>query len=148
MAIIQRQGGVRTAILKSASTANLLRTLRQHVDENATIMTDDWRGYQHVDGYFFGGHQKVKHSKREYARGSAHINTAESFFALLKRGIHGSFHHVSKKHLPRYLDEFSFRWEHRGVDDQQRTVAALRLAEGRRLRYRSLVHDEQEAQTA
>ena len=54
-----------------------------------------------------GGHHRVDHDAGEYARGEAHVNTAESFFALLKRGIVGSFHHISPEHLHRYCDEFS-----------------------------------------
>jgi hypothetical protein len=64
---------------------------------------------------------------------TAHSNTVESSFSLLKRGIMGSFHHISKKHLPLYLAEFDFRWNHRGITDGERTVAALRKADGRRL---------------
>jgi hypothetical protein len=64
-----------------------------------------------------------------------HTNTAESFFALLKRGHFGTFHQLSKKHLSRYCDEFAFRWNHRKVSDGERTTAAIRGAEGKRLRY-------------
>jgi len=63
-------------------------------------------------------------------------NTAESFFALLKRGHYGIFHQLSKKHLHRYTTEFGFRWNHRGVTDGERMVAAIKGAEGRRLMYR------------
>lgn len=66
-----------------------------------------------------------------------HVNTAEAFFALPKRGIHGTFHHVSKRHLGRYADESSFRWNHRKVKDGVRTVAALKATEGKRLVYRA-----------
>jgi hypothetical protein len=64
---------------------------------------------------------------------SVHCNTAESFFALLKRGLYGTFHHCGKQHLQRYCDEFSFRWDHRKATDHQRTEAALRAAPGKRL---------------
>jgi len=63
-------------------------------------------------------------------------NTAESFFALLKRGVHGTFHHISKTHLHRYCDEFSFRWDERKVTDGERAVSAIKGAEGKRLIYR------------
>jgi hypothetical protein len=78
----------------------------------------------------------VNHSQGEYARGDVNTNTAESFFALLKRGVHGTFHHISKTHLPRYCDEFSFRWDERKVTDGQRTVEAIKGAEGKRLMYK------------
>jgi hypothetical protein len=73
---------------------------------------------------------------REYARGENHINSCESYFALLKRGIVGAFHHVSKGHLQRYVDEFSFRWNTRDVDDATRTRVALQQGDGCRLTYR------------
>ncbi len=79
----------------------------------------------------------MAHGKGEYARGTAHVNTAESFFSLLKRGVYGTFHHVSKRHLHRYATEFEFRWNHRKVKDGVRTVAALRATEGKRLVYRA-----------
>ena len=63
-------------------------------------------------------------------------NTVESYFALLKRGIHGAFHHVSKIHLHRYCDEFSFRWNHRKIDDGERMVEAIKGGNGKRLMYR------------
>jgi hypothetical protein len=66
------------------------------------------------------------------------VNEAESFFALLKRGIVGSFHYVSPEHLERYCDEFSFRWSRRSVDDTARTAQAIKAGEGKRLTYRPL----------
>jgi hypothetical protein len=64
-------------------------------------------------------------------------NGVESSFALLKRGIVGTFHQISRRHLPKYLAEFDFRWNHRKVPDGERTVAALKKAEGKRLMYKS-----------
>lgn len=92
--------------------------------------------YRKIGTEFPGGHEVVKHSIGEYVRGDAYTNTVESYFALLKRGLHGTFHHVSPKHLERYCDEFSFRWSHRRESDGERTVAAIKSAEGRRLTYK------------
>jgi len=64
-----------------------------------------------------------------------YTNTAESYFALLKRALHGAFHWVSMKHLGRYCDEFAFRWNHRHATDGERTEAAIRGADGKRLTY-------------
>ena len=71
---------------------------------------------------------------------SINTNTAESFFALLKRGHYGVFHQLSKKHLHRYCSEFGFRWNHRKVSDGTRMVAAIKGAEGRRLMYLDPAH--------
>jgi len=102
------------------------------------IMTNESPAYHGLGFSFAGGHQTVTHSKGEYVRGEVHINTAESLFALLKRGVHGTFPHVSKHHLHRYCDEFGFRWDHRKVTDGERTVAAIRQTAGKRLTYRNV----------
>ena len=84
-------------------------------------------------------HEAVNHSIGEYVRGAAHTNTVESYFAILKRGIMGTYHHVSQQHLKRYLCEFDFRYNERialGVDDAERTRRAIKGGDGKRLTYR------------
>jgi hypothetical protein len=86
----------------------------------------------------------VNHSKKEYARTEAdgtvsHVNTAESFFSLIKRGVYGNFHHVSKEHVHRYCEEFGFRWNFRKQTDGERMEVAFEMAEGKRLTYRDAV---------
>jgi hypothetical protein len=71
-------------------------------------MTDELRLYRGPAAHF-ANHETVNHSQDEYVRGAAHVNTAEGFFSLLKRGIHGVYHHVGKQHLGQYLSEFDFR---------------------------------------
>jgi hypothetical protein len=81
----------------------------------------------------------VSHGRKEYARGDVTSNTVESSFAILKRGLHGTFHSVSEKHLQRYCNEFDFRWNTRqsqGWDDSMRADAALKGITGKRLTYR------------
>ena len=99
-------------------------------------MTDEHGGYVGIGREFEGGHKSVNHSKGEYARpDGTTTNTVESHFALLKRGVIGTFHRVSPKHLQRYCDEFDFRSNHRKSDEVQRTKEALRHIEGKRLTY-------------
>ncbi len=86
-------------------------------------------------------HETVNHGRKEYARGRVHTNTAEGWFALLKRGIMGAFHHVSEKHLDRYLDEFVFRYDRRNITDGERTAQALEGISGKRLMYKHLIQD-------
>jgi transposase-like protein len=125
-------------------TANALRkTLVGNISPDATLMTDQLQTYVTV-GRGFAEHHRVKHNEGQYAKVLpsgvvAHTNTAESFFALLKRGHYGTFHQLSKRHLHRYCDEFSFRWEYRKVSDGQRMVAAIEGAEGKRLMYKEPV---------
>ena len=99
-------------------------------------MTDEANAYKKV-GKEFDGHGSVNHSAGEYVRGVFyHVNSAESFFAILKRGVYGTFHAVSEQHLQRYVDEFAFKFNHRKVSDEVRTNAALKGIEGKRLVYR------------
>jgi hypothetical protein len=136
VALVEREGGRSIAKPTIDATAETLSPiLRASVDKSATLMTDAWRAYITV-GREFAGHERVDHGSGEYVRGEAHVNTAESFFALLKRGIVGSFHHVSPEHLFRYCDEFSFRWDYRSIKDSARTEIAIRQTKGKRLSYR------------
>lgn len=95
--------------------------------------------YTKVGRKFAGGHESVKHSLGEYVRGDVTTNTVEGVFSLLKRGVMGSFHSVSRKHLPNYLGEFEFRWNTRKVDDGERVARAIKVVEGKRLEYRESV---------
>ena len=137
--LVERDGSKRTRVLANVTASNLRRNLRESVDCSATIMTDESSRYHSIRHEFDGGHKSVDHSRHEYYRHSdgASTNTAESSFALIKRGMYGTFHHVSTKHLQRYCDEFDFRWEHRGTDDVSRTIEALKGADGKRLTYRT-----------
>ena len=83
-------------------------------------------------------HRAVKHSIREYVNGQAHTNGVESFWAMLKRGFHGTYHRMSPKHLQRYVNEFSGRHNIRPLDTIQQMRAIVRGLEGKRLRYREL----------
>lgn len=134
--LVERDGRKHSRVMARVTANNLRRNIDKLVeDKSGTLMTDENLLYVHVGRQFKGGHETVNHGKLEYARGDAHINTAESAHALIKRGIYGIFHHVSKKHLQRYLDEFDFRWNRREMDDIGRTLDALKMAEGKRLMY-------------
>ena len=98
-------------------------------------MTDEWQSYMSV-GREFTEHHKTAHREGEYVRGDVHTNTVEGYFANLKRGVNGIYHHVSRAHLDRYLSEFDFRYNSRHATDSERTTAALSGAEGKRLKYR------------
>lgn len=135
LALVERGGNVRVKVIDRATQKNLHRAALDNISPHAIIMTDEWPSYRGLK-YSFKGHGVIKHKEKVYAKGDIYTNTAESFFALLKRGIMGQFHHVSKKHLPRYCSEFSFRWNHRFAEDIERTKIALRQAEGKRLYYK------------
>jgi transposase-like protein len=143
MALIERDGNVRTRVISSVTQKNLRAALNAYVAKDAIINTDQHKAYPlAVSGY--RRHDTVNHSAYEYARknsdGSlACTNTAESFFSLLKRGVYGSFHHVSREHLGRYADEFAFRWNNRKLTDGQRMEVAIEQVTGKRLTYRQCV---------
>jgi transposase-like protein len=138
VAMVQREGSARATPTKSLSTRALLATVQKHVSTDAQLMTDEWKAYSGLDRVY-DGRESVKHASGEYVRGNVHTNTVESFFALLKRGIVGSYHHVSRKHLSRYCDEFSFRWSHRNITDAERTMTALQQTMGKRLPYKAVI---------
>lgn len=136
MVLVERDGKARATPVERLSADSLQGEIRDTVDRSARILTDEWAGYKGVGEDYEGGHAVVRHGQGEYVAGNVHTNTAESYFALFKRGIHGAFHHVSDKHLPLYCEEFSFRWGLRNATDGERTAAAIRGAAGKRLMYR------------
>jgi len=140
LALVERKGRVRAKPVETISAGELKTAIRENVTKESRIMTDELPSYRGIGKEFDGGHKVVRHSKGQYVRGKnhdIHVNGAESYFALLKRGIHGTFHHVSKKHLHRYCDEFNFRWDERKTTDGERAVAAIKGSEGKRLVYRA-----------
>ncbi len=140
--LVQRGGEARYQVLQDVTAGTLQNFVRQNVTVTSAVCTDEHLGYRNLRGKY--DHHAVKHSAKEYARPvsdtfTAHCNTAESCFSLLKRGIVGTFHKVSAHHLPLYCAEFSHRWTHRKASDGERTVSALKMAPGKRLYYRAMV---------
>ena len=113
--------------------------------ENGTIVNTDQSPVYHtilypITKHLGGRHDVVNHSKQQYTERNADgttsgVNCAESFFSLIKRGLLGTFHAVSKEHLHRYCDEFAFRWDTRKLNDGERVVEAVKRTEGKRLTY-------------
>ena len=135
--IAQRNGIVAAQTVEQVNKKTLDGILKSQVDPDATIMTDDWKGYKDLDVDFLH-HYSVNHSKKEYVRGRVHTNRIESFWALLKRGIFGIYHQVSKKHLDKYVDEFEFRFNSKDIDDNKRFALMLDSCSGR-LMYKNLI---------
>ena len=139
VSLVERDGQKRSFHVASVNGATLRPIMKGMIAKNARLMTDQAGVYEKI-GPEFKSHEVVNHSEKEYSRGDVTTNTAESSFALLKRGLIGTFHSVSEQHLQRYATEFDFRWNHRvalGVDDVQRTTAVLKGIEGKRLTYRA-----------
>jgi transposase-like protein len=139
-ALVERGGKVRATHVADVSAKTLRKTIAKHVDPKSTMNTDEALAYYHMRKEF-AAHGAVNHSAGEYVSkdGKVHIQTAEAFFAILKRGVMGSFHSVSEQHLQRYVDEFAFRWNARsalGVEDAERARMMVKGAVGKRLKYR------------
>ncbi len=135
VALIERGGELRAGKVKRLSAKKLKGIIRQHVDTSANINTDEFRSYRGLDNEY-KSHKTIRHGSGQYVNGTVHTNTLEGWFSLLKRGVNGTFHHVSEKHLDRYINEFVFRYNNRKVDDAMRSILAMKLTEGKRLTYR------------
>lgn len=137
VALVEKGGRARPKVVLDVTKATLHKHILINVEKSATIMTDEWKGYGGIGKHFEGGHKTVNHSAREYATPQGiSSNEVESYFANLKRGIYGVFHHVCSKHLQKYVDEFDFRWSNREVSDTERTFRAIAQSGGKRLTYR------------
>jgi transposase-like protein len=141
--MVQRDGDVRFQMLERITADNLSQFIAQNADLSCRIITDEYNLYRKVGRKFEGGHEYVKHSAGEYVRPGTdiHSNTVEGVFSLIRRGVIGTFHTVSKKHLPNYLNEFQFRWNTRKLDDGQRVARAIKQIDGKRLQYRESVEN-------
>lgn len=136
VALVQRGGCVKTKPVANVTGKTLKNIIRENVDYSATIITDENKSYIGIGKEFAGGHASVCHSAREYVRGDVHSNTVEGFFSIVKRGLNGIYHSVSKQHLHRYLSEFEFRYNNRELEDGERTLAAIKASENKRLMYK------------
>ena len=139
LSLVERGGKVRSRHVPSVNGKTLGDVMEAEIDKATYIMTDDAPVYSAVTRDF-AGHGTVNHSIEEYVRASFwHTNTVEGYFSILKRGIIGTYHHISAEHLHRYLAEFDFRYNQRtalGVDDAVRAARAIEGAGGKRLTYR------------
>jgi transposase-like protein len=135
MSLVERGGNIRSLVLDHR---NIRGALIEHMDERSRLVTDGAQSYKFVMPTP-AQHESVDHSKYEWARGDVHTNTAEGFFSIFKRGLVGTYQHMDKKHLNRYLAEFDFRQNNRaklGINDAARAEIALKGAVGKRLTYR------------
>ena len=135
LAMVQRKGKVRVKHMPQLRKKAVQKIMLENIDRSARLITDQWTFYVNI-GKPFSAHERVDHSMLEYVRGDVYTNTVEGFFSLIKRGIYGNFHSVSKKHLHRYLGEFAFRYNTRDLGDGERVVKAIKSANGKRLTYK------------
>ena len=109
--MVERKGKLVAKVVKSTAAAHLTPEMIKHIKEGATLYTDEWIGYKDMGVLY--NHLFVNHGEKEYVKNDIYTNTVEGFWSLLKRGIVGIYHFVSKKHLQKYVDEFVFRYNTR-----------------------------------
>lgn len=134
VALVERGGSVRSFHVARADAETVREILVRNVDRKSELSTDESRLYHGV-GREFAKHHRVHHSSGEYVRGKASTNTIEGFFSIFKRGMRGVYQHCAEKHLQRYLTEFDFRYNRRGVTDLVRAHEAMKGIDGKRLVY-------------
>lgn len=136
VSLLERGGRVRSFHIAKVTGPKLREVLVTNVSRDSWLMTDEHGGYKKV-GKEYVGHGTVSHSTGEYGRhGVFHTNTVENFFSIFKRGVIGTYHHLSEAHLHRYTVEFDFRYNTRNNSDAERAAIALAGMEGKRLTYR------------
>lgn len=139
VSLVERKGRKRS-VTSHISGKTLRAIVKEHVADNSVVVTDDHKGYRPLRRDPKLHHHSINHTQKEYARRlsekfTVHTNTVESSFSLLKRGVVGTFHHVSKQHLGLYIAEFDHRWNTKDGTDGARTVEGLKKMEGKRLTY-------------
>ena len=136
----ERGGRTKAGVIANTSTNTLHRAVHGHVEPGSTLHTDEHGGYLGLDGLFYT-HESINHGSGEYVRDGVHTNSIESVWAVMKRGLHGVYHHASPKHLDRYVSEFTFRLNDGDVARHtlDRIASLLFAANGKRLTYKALI---------
>jgi transposase-like protein len=117
MGMVERKGRVRANVVASSQGFVVTGQVHTHVLPGSSVFTDDWSGYDKLRHRYT--HHRINHSARIYVDGNVHTQTIEGFFSLVKNGIRGTYHSVSKRHLPTYLNEYVWRYNHRDDDAAQ-----------------------------
>jgi transposase-like protein len=142
MSLMDRHEGgsrVRSFHVDRVTLLNIKPILREHVEIGTNIQTDESAIYHFMHDEF-PSHDVITHKRKEYSRREdgrlITTNTVEGYFGLVKRGVYGVYHHVGRGYLQQYLNEFDFRYNHRKMNDSERTLRALKAIEGKRLTLR------------
>jgi transposase len=114
---VERGGRIRAQVIPNSRGKIVQGKVREFVLEDSTLFTDEYRGYDRLGGKY--RHHRINHSARIYVDGDVHTQTIEGFWGLVKNGLRGTYHAVSQKHLPTYLNEYVWRYNHRDDDAAQ-----------------------------
>ena len=132
-------GQVRTTVVQNTDKATLQGFVQSHTEPIATVYTDEAKAYEGIHR----DHDSVSHGAGEYARGDVHTNGIESHWSMFKRGIYGTYHHISPKHTGRYAAEFDGRHNRRPFDTIDQMGMMVATSDGKRLRYQDLIGPEE-----
>ncbi len=136
VALVERDGRARSFHVANVNAKDVRALVVTNIDRASALLTDESPIYVKM-GKEFSYHGSVNHSAKEYVRGVFHhTNTAENFFSIFKRGVIGTYHHMSEAHLGRYCAEFDLRYNTRDMNDAERANEILKGGIGRRLTYR------------
>jgi len=138
LGMVERGGNVKAFKIKTVSGEEVDVIIRKNVMPGSEIITDEYHSYDRIGSGLYL-HSSINHSRSEYVRGNVHTNTIEGEWALFKRGIYGIYHHISEKHLQRYLDEFVARCNTRKLREHERVNDFLGSVSGLRLTYKELI---------
>jgi transposase-like protein len=136
----ERGGRTKAMPIKNTTMETIQNAIHANIEVGSTLLTDEHAAYNDLDGLFFRQH-RVNHSAGEYVRGMASTNGIESVWAVLKRGLNGTFHHISVKHLGRYVDEFTFRLNEGNVKRHtlDRLNSFVDAVAGKRITYQEVI---------
>ena len=118
LGMLQRKGNVICRVVENTSRHQITPNILKFVKPTAILYTDEWQGYSEVSKIY--SHYSVDHGKKQYVDGNVYTNTLEGFWSIFKRGIIGIYHHLSRKHLQLYVNEFVFRYNTRKISDSSR----------------------------
>jgi transposase-like protein len=141
LGMIERGGRLRLVPVKDSKIEIIEPVLEKHVSPDATLQTDEHPTYMIIGQRKFAAHRTINH-QRSYAIGDLHTNSIENAFSLLKRGVYGTFHKVSIKHLGRYCNEFSYRFNRRGEQSRMFDETLKRLVNSKPLSFKTLTASE------
>jgi len=142
LGMVERGGKLRLIPMKDAKMETIEPIIREHIHPDASLQTDESVVYSLIGKRRFPGrHRTINHSQ-SYGIGDLHTNTIENAFSLLKRGVYGTFHQVSLKHLGRYCEEFSYRFNRREEQSRLFDNTLKGLVNGKALRFKALTAGE------
>ncbi|HVU07024.1 MAG TPA: IS1595 family transposase [Verrucomicrobiae bacterium] len=138
LGMIQRGGEIRAKAIDRVTMQAVENNIEENANKDSQIISDDFLSYARIGKKF--SHTSVSHARGEYVKGDSHTNTIESFWALFKRGYHGIYHHMSRKHMQRYVNEFTFRFNRRSKEMQNVfSDAVSQVANQVNLPYKTLI---------